>query len=281
MTHSSTCPVCEGACSLLDVLDFNKACGTADGKALAPAGIEVQYLLCSQCGFCFAPEIAAWTLEQFADKIYNDDYANVDPDYIDIRPMANARYLQAMFGASSKQFRHLDYGGGGGLLSAALKDQGWDSSSYDPFVNRDVLLAQLGQFDLISSFEVFEHVPDPVQLMADLRSLLAPGGVVVFSTLASDGHIHPGQPLSWWYAAPRNGHISLYSRHSLAILAHLSGLTFASFDAGYHVFFTDLPDWASHVLRLDAAPVADAGPQRGILARWLIRLVERLMAPRP
>jgi hypothetical protein len=34
----------------------------------------------------------------------------------------------------------------------------------------------------------------------------------MFSTLLSDGNIKLGQKLTWWYASPRNGHISLFSR---------------------------------------------------------------------
>jgi hypothetical protein len=44
-----------------------------------------------------------------------------------------------------------------------------------------------GGFDLISAFEVFEHV-----------------------------NIRSGRRLDWWYASLRNGHISLYSRKKAA-----------------------------------------------------------------
>jgi hypothetical protein len=40
---------------------------------------------------------------------------------------------------------------------------------------------------------------------------------VLFSTLLSDGEIVRGRPLRWWYAAPRNGHISLFSAQSLRL----------------------------------------------------------------
>jgi SAM-dependent methyltransferase len=259
------------------VVDFNKSCEDKDGKVPHAAGIPITYALCAQCGFCHAPEIAAWSLEQFEDKIYNADYIAVDPDYVESRPKANAASLHAMFGASAAAIRHLDYGGGSGLLSASLRDMGWDSSSYDPFVDRGTSPGQLGQYNLISSFEVFEHVPEPAKLMADLRALLAPGGVVVFSTLTSDGQIQPGQPLDWWYAAPRNGHISLFSRRSLAMLAQQSGFQFASFSPGFHVFLTTVPAWASHLLQQSAPAAAEApakpGRLSGVLKRWANRIL--------
>ncbi len=39
-----------------------------------------------------------------------------------------------------------------------------------------------GTYDLVSCFEVYEHVPDPRRLMASLRDMLNPGGRLVLST---------------------------------------------------------------------------------------------------
>jgi len=249
MNQNPPCPVCKEACSLLDVVDLNKSCEEARGKFLGLAGIPVYYALCSKCGFCFAPELANWKLQEFEEKIYNDDYVAVDPDYIDVRPRGNAANLIAMFGDRALGIRHLDYGGGGGLLSGILKQAKWQSISYDPFVDKDLRIEQLGRFDLITAFEVFEHVPDVHQLMTNLYSLLSPNGIVLFSTLVSDGNIQPKQRISWWYASPRNGHISLFSKNSLAMLAQQYRVNFGSFSAGFHVFFTNVPAWADHLIR--------------------------------
>ena len=72
-----------------------------------------------------------------------------------------------------------------------------------------------GSFDLVTAFEVFEHVPDIDILFTDLQSLVKAEGLILFSTLLSDGEIGRDRPLSWWYASPRNGHISLFSAQSL------------------------------------------------------------------
>jgi hypothetical protein len=84
--------------------------------------------------------------------------------------------------------------------------------------------------------------------MANLKLLLAPNGIVLFSTLISDGNLPQGQRLTWWYASPRNGHISLYSAKSLQLLATTHGFRFASFSAGLHLFFGEIPDWAQHLI---------------------------------
>jgi len=250
MNQDLPCPVCGGACTLLDALDFNKSCEDARGKSLGPSGIPVRYALCNECGFCFAPELASWTLAEFEERIYNDEYVLVDPDYAETRPQANADNLISMFGDRAHSIKHLDYGGGSGLLARLLRACNWQSKSYDPFVDKNARVEQLGKFDLITAFEVFEHVPDVRELMSNLRSLLAPNGLVLFSTMLSDGNIHPGQQLSWWYASPRNGHISLYSRTSLTRLAQDNGLHFGSFSAGFHVFFATVPPWADHIIHI-------------------------------
>lgn len=242
------CPICNGACSQLAPVDFNKSCEEVRGNFLKPAGILVFYALCNQCGFCFAPELANWTLQEFEEKIYNDDYKLVDPDYSDARPRSTANLLISMFGDKGYSISHLDYGGGKGLLATLLREAHWKSSTYDPLVDKTTKIDQLGKFDLITAFEVFEHVSNVHTLMSDICTLLAPKGVVLFSTLVSDGHIEGDQELNWWYASPRNGHISLYSKRSLAILAKASGFNFGSFSEGLHVFVNDVPSWAEHII---------------------------------
>lgn len=247
--ESPICPICCARGSLLDVVDFNKSCEEARGKFLKLAGIPVYYAMCRACGFCWCPELHDWPLAKFEECIYNDDYVLVDPDYLEARPKANAGMLRLMFPAMTFSARHLDYGGGNGLLSKLLRESGWNSRSYDPFADKAVQLEELGKFDLITAFEVFEHVPDVRRLLADLKSLLSDNGLILFSTLLSDGNIHPNQRISWWYAAPRNGHISLFSRGALSRLAGNGGFKFGSFSAVFHAYFRAIPAWASHIIR--------------------------------
>lgn len=247
MNPDLQCPVCGDCCELFDVVDFNKSCEELRGKFLRLAGSPVYYALCGACGFCFAPEFRNWNRQDFSEKIYNDGYLLVDPDYLDARPRANANSLLSNLGDQGRLVRHLDYGGGSGLLSKILNDSGWQSTSYDSFDNQNTDIHELGKFGLITAYEVFEHAQNIQSLMADVRALLAQDGIVLFSTLLSNGNIVPNKRLNWWYAAPRNGHISLFSRESLTILAQANGLNFASFSEGFHIFYTVLPAWAASI----------------------------------
>jgi cyclopropane fatty-acyl-phospholipid synthase-like methyltransferase len=107
----------------------------------------------------------------------------------------------------------------------------------------------LGKFNLVTSFEVFEHVPDVVSLISTLAQLLADDGMVLFSTLLSDGNLTRNQRVQWWYASPRNGHISLFSRRSLALLGEKQGFELVSFSPNLHAFWRKMPAWAATVIK--------------------------------
>lgn len=246
--QAPSCQVCGGQSEWLDAVDFNKSCEEARGTFLPQSGVLVGYALCGDCGFCFAPQICAWSAEAFERWIYNDTYVRVDPDYLGVRPRNNADELVKLF-PQAPAARHLDYGGGNGMLANILRERGWQSSSYDPLLERDKAHESRGPFDLITAFEVFEHVPDVNALIRDLERLRTATGIILFSTLVSDGEVRPNRPIRWWYAAPRNGHISLFSRKSLGVLASRLSVNFASFSNAFHVFFRTVPPWAQHLFR--------------------------------
>jgi SAM-dependent methyltransferase len=232
-------------------MDLNKSCGV--GKPPPLMGRPIYYAQCDQCGFVFAPEMHQWSVQEFAEHVYNDAYIDVDPDYLKERPTANASNLANMFLGKADQFKHLDYGAGQGLLSRLLNEKGWRSTAYDPFDASSIQLGDLGQYDLITAYEVFEHAADVQQLMAQLKTLLVQDGIVLFSTLLSDNQIKPNARLDWWYASPRNGHISLFSRQSLSLLAQQHGFHLGSFSQGFHVLFTKPPAWAMHLFSTSAS----------------------------
>lgn len=277
------CPVCGGPTRWHDVVDFHKSCLDIEpgpqGQRLPFSGEAVYYARCtprdeagSGCGFTFAPALMAWSDETMRKRIYNEAYAVVDPDAAARRPAANAQWLLAAlpgFAAACQQAeqgagaRHLDYGGGAGRLSEMLRQVGWTSDSFDPFFAPPSGavggVAPSGRYQLITAFEVFEHASHPKELALALTKRLAPGGLLIISTLLSDEHVRQGQPLAWWYAAPRNGHIALHSAHSLRLLMRSVGLSLGHLQAGLlHVAWRppsaavpdapplNLPAWAAH-----------------------------------
>lgn len=234
------CPVCGDKASYFDVVDFNKSCTDPLCRDTGFSGMPIYYSRCSGCEFLFTPSIYSWNETQFLEAIYNSDYIKFDGDYLQKRPKENAALLENFFGEQMPVIRHLDYGGGNGNLSEILKSRGWNSVSYDPFPSAEINLQALGRFNLITAFEVFEHVPDVHHLMKNLSSLLLPDGAILIFTLLSDGNVNQNDRLNWWYAAPRNGHISLFSKKSLDHLSGTYGFKVHNLNANLHMLKHEL-----------------------------------------
>lgn len=244
----ATCPVCGHVARILDTVDFGRSC---DKNVFLPSnGLTVDYLLCLDCGFCFAPDLHAWNPDEFKQRIYNEDYIKVDPDYEQKRPEISLYILEKLFGGSKDCIRHLDYGGGNGLLGRLMIARGWNSQSFDPF-NKECTGANQGIFDLITTIEVFEHVADVNGLVASLNSHAHDETVILFTTLLSDNWINPHNQLDWWYAAPRNGHISLFSFKSLDLLLKKQGLRLHSLSPAIHIAYKKIPKWAANCIATD------------------------------
>lgn len=249
MLKDLSCSICGGNCTPLDVVDFNKTCAEAKGCFFRLSGVPVYYYLCSGCGFCFAPEFRNWGPKDYSEHIYNDDYIKVDPDFVEKRPKANASVLHKLLGGQKDGIQHLDYGGGNGMMSRLLKQMGWNSYSHDILNSNACDIGRFGPFNLITAYEVFEHVADVNDLMQRIKSLVTAKGLVLISTFLSDGHIFRNRRLDWWYASPRNGHISLFSKESLKRLTGKYGFTFISLSQNLHIFFSEkIPSWASHLI---------------------------------
>ena len=250
MLEDLSCPVCKTVAAPFDVLDFSRPCKYEGDQQPRLSGHPVYYYVCFKCGFCFAPEFWSWTQDNFKTQIYNEEYIRFDPDYLEKRPKGNVQFLTRLFEGKVQEITHLDYGGGDGSMSKILSEIGWDSKSFDPFEqDAEPLEPPMSSFNLVTAFEVFEHVPDVHLLMKNLMRYLSPGGIILFSTLLSDGHISPGQRLTWWYVAPRNGHISIFSTNSLVLLARAYGFQVAVVSEGVFIMYTIPPEWCSHFLK--------------------------------
>lgn len=241
------CKCCATEAFLYGVVDFHKNCEQHRRKVLDPSGIPIYYYRCPNCGFLFTTAFDRFTEGDFRRHIYNDDYRLVDPDYRHTRPRACADLVCRLF-AGPKPGRVLDYGGGNGVLAEVLRTSGFPQvDTYDPFTPQ-FSARPTQRYDCVVSFEVAEHSTDPVGTFGEMSEFLAEPGLILFSTLLQPADIDR-QGLNWWYAGPRNGHASLYSRASLATIARRHGFRFGSLGDSLHVFHRDVPDFAKHFAR--------------------------------
>jgi SAM-dependent methyltransferase len=251
--RNAICKCCGVMAFPYGVVDFHKNCEIYRRRVFDVSGVPIYYYRCPQCRFIFTTAFDHFTHEDFRQFVYNQEYLLIDPDYQEARPTANAATLCSLF-ADAKPRRILDYGGGHGVLAQVLRASGFSQAeTYDPFVPRYAARPD-DRFDCVVCFEVVEHATDPATVFADMSDLLTDSGLIVFSTLVQPADID-SQGLNWWYAAPRNGHVSLYTKASLAQLVQPLGFNLGSFNESYHVLFREVPDFARHFIRpLDPPP---------------------------
>lgn len=239
-----TCKVCGEQAILFDYVDFNKFCSPANYYRFGLSGINIAYYRCAACGFLFTPDFDDWTHEQFARAIYNEDYVKVDGEYLGARPRRQAADMSRRL-HGCEHARILDYGSGAGIFVDAMRDLGFrDIVAYDPFSSP---ARPAGKFDIVTCFEVIEHTPDPIATVQDMRRFLRDDGCILFGQTVQPPDILERRG-SWWYLAPRNGHISTYTRETLNVLGRRLGFTL---HASTHLFGLATPapsSFASHGL---------------------------------
>ncbi len=144
------------------------------------------------------------------DAFYQDSYA--EPGLTTQLPDSDilARLLETGFRGSGKDFsyhiavlralglrednRLLDYGANWGYMTWQFKQAGFDVSAYELSVPRAKYGLKLGvdvkteiqdvggDFDMVYSCHVLEHVPNPAATLHEHLELLKPGGLVVAHT---------------------------------------------------------------------------------------------------
>ena len=220
--QATTCKLCAHVCPPFDVVDFNKFCSGGNFYSFGLSGIPVTYYRCSWCRFLFTRFFDDWSPEDFRDFIYNDDYIRVDGAYVSDRPKKDAKAVAALLNGVPRDVRILDYGSGSGIFGRELAGKGYTNvTSYDPFAQPE---PPSGDFDLITLFEVIEHVPDSAAVLTDVKRLLRPGAAILFSSGFQPPNIMTMRA-NWWYVGPRNGHCSIFSVEAMAMVAERLGLS--------------------------------------------------------
>ncbi|MES2770631.1 MAG: class I SAM-dependent methyltransferase [Pseudomonadota bacterium] len=247
------CKCCRARSTLVAVMDAARSgLDARAGRSLeALSGQAVYYYRCVDCGFTFTRAFDHWSAQDFARLIYNEDYGRHDPDYLDgSRGLRTAADVIAQFGRYAGQLSVLDWGSGQGSFVAALRQHGFAQvDAYDPFVP-SLKTRPEQRYEMVTCFEVIEHVLDPVALVADLAACRAEQGAILISTLWCTQQTIDYGLEHWHYCVPRNGHISLMTPQALLRCAAAAGLTAHSFSAGAHVLFDPvaIPLWLQAVL---------------------------------
>lgn len=228
--------------------ELNISCGDYfDGIRLYPDNLGLTDLVeCMGCGFARFPEMHEWTDADFKQRIYNQDYHLCDSPFKEERPQQLSKWLSQ---ATCKKTL-LDYGGGEGRLVELLCQTGTKAISFDPYYGQHSL--PMTEVDIVTAFEVIEHVPDTQSVFNIMSHYLKPDGIILFSTL-----LKPQTLLAdWWYASPRNGHISFHTPGSLEHVMDKVGLVVRTSVAGDGVHiaaksFAPIADWSQRLAPIE------------------------------
>jgi hypothetical protein len=185
------------------------------------------YYICPNCGF-IQTENPYWLEESYSKAIAKADTG------IMMRNLQNS-YDLLFFTKFIKCANSLDFGGGHGILTRIMRDYGFNFFHYDKYADNffaDSFEGSLdNKYDLVTSFENFEHFVEP---MEEIEKIMAMTDVLYFSTCLVPDNI----PLikEWWYYSPSTGqHISFYSKKSLEIIAKKYNLHLMTNNSSIHI----------------------------------------------
>ena len=172
---------------------------------------DVAYFQCKNCDFIQTEE-PYWLDKAYEKSITDQDVGLVQRNIQLVKFVK--RILVKNFDVNAK---FLDWGGGYGLFTRLMRDEGFDFFHYDPICDNIFARGLQGKeshYELITCFEVFEHLTDPLKAFDEIFSLSK-------SLLFSEELIPMSKLKNWWYLAPEHGqHISFYSKKTLEYIAH-------------------------------------------------------------
>lgn len=216
---------------MTEVCRICRAASSDFGTALVLGKHRVRYYRCPECGF-IQTERPYWLLEAYDEAVSSYDIGSVN------RAIVNAvsceRHILASLDCNA---RFIDYGAGYGVFVRRMRDIGFDFYWHDTHCENifaagfEADVSGETRYELLTAFEVFEHLVDPVEEIANMLEL---SSSIMFSTevLPSDS---PG-PDRWWYYFPQHGqHVSFYSPQSLAVLAKHFNVHLASDRRSMHL----------------------------------------------
>lgn len=191
---------------------------------------NIQYFKCPECGFIQTEE-PFWLEEAYSEVINRSDIGLLARN-LELSKTTKA-VLKFLFGKSKK---FLDYGAGYGVFVRLMRDFGFDFYWMDKYSDnlfaKDFEADFSEKFELLTAYEVFEHLVQPVE---ELVEMMKHSDNILFSTfLIPPNNPKPGE---WWYYALDHGqHIALYSRKSLEVLAKKFNLNFYTNGKNLHLF---------------------------------------------
>lgn len=193
---------------------------------------NVNYYRCKETGF-IQTEDAFWLKEAYSSVITKLDiglpYRNIFLSDRVSKLIATGFDCKGMF---------LDYAGGYGLFTRLMRDKGFNFYTTDKYCQNlfaehfDLTDLPDTNFELVSAFEVFEHLTNPFE---EIKDILKFSNNLLFTTELQPEKLDEIE--NWWYLAPETGqHIAFYNEKSLAYIAKQLAYNFYTDGKFLHLF---------------------------------------------
>ena len=200
-------------------------------NALVLGKYDVKYYSCIHCGFVFTKE-PYWLNEAYKNAINLNDTGLMQRNLHFSRVLSTVLYF--LFDAKAK---YLDYAGGYGIFTRLMRDNGFDFYWSDPYCENILVKgfecenANTKSFLLLSAFEVFEHLVDPLE---SIEKMFKIADNIVFSTELVPTPT-PGKNDWWYYSFEHGQHVAFYKPETLEFIARRFNVNFYS-ASGIHIF---------------------------------------------
>jgi 2-polyprenyl-3-methyl-5-hydroxy-6-metoxy-1,4-benzoquinol methylase len=257
-------------------------CGSPDTRRYCRKG-ESEYHTCTECGVLFQhPLPGAGAMHGYADAEYD---AGLYRDYVEARDMKLAHFERRLGLIASRvgKGRLLDVGCSCGYFMEVAARHGYDVQGLEfsrnaiaaasPAVRPRILHATIDTlhgghdrvYDVITAFDIIEHLARPLAFLEDAHRLLSPGGHLVVSTPDAGHWLRPLAGSRWPMLQPMQ-HLTLFSRRALLGILEQAGFVDVHVDTAYKVISWEyligqirtLNPWAHAVLRRAARLVSAA-----------------------
>lgn len=216
-----TCKICSSSTSVItNKLVLNK--------------YNVNYHQCDSCKFIQTDE-PFWIEEAYQSAITSLDIGLISRN-IYLKDIVS-KIIENNFPSAKIM---IDYGGGYGMFVRMMRDLGFNFYRQDVYCENlfatyfDVKDANVNRFDILTSFEVFEHLVNPIE---EIKKMFELSDTIIFSTELIPTNKNDFS--SWWYVTPLTGqHVAFYDKKTLAFIAEKFGKKLYTNGSNLHILIS-------------------------------------------